>query len=782
MLERIARWNYRRRWWTLLIWIVALIGAIGLQGTAGGDYSTDFSLPGAESQKAFDLLEDRFPGVAGDTADIVFKAEGGVDDPEVTAAMEGLFGQIQEVDRVEGIDSPYSEQGASQISRDGTIAFATVHFRVIKNEAVPPETGAEIVDLAAEAEIDGLTIEPGGSVIQFSEFEEPGGAEGIGFLFAIVILLITFGSVLAMGLPIGTALFGIGIGLSLVMLFANFLSVPDFTPQLASMIGIGVGIDYALFIVTRYRQQLHHGLDPEQATMVAITTSGKAVLFAGTTVVISLLGILLMGFAFVEGLAIGGAATVAVTMIASVTLLPALLGFVGRNVDRWRLPLFHQDESKFEHGLAYRWSRVIQRRPWPAAIAGLALLVAMSIPLFSIRLGFADASSASTERSSRRAYDLLVEGFGPGFNGPLLLATEVDSPEDVAALESVGEELAQTDGIAAVAPAVVSPDENAAVMTAFPTTSPQDEATTELVDRLRSDVIPAASVDGANPIYVGGFTASIVDFSAANGDRLPILVSVVIGLSFILLVIVFRSLVVPLKAAIMNLLSISAAYGAVVAIFQWGWLKGLFGVETTAPIEAWVPMMLFTILFGLSMDYEIFLLSRIREEYVKTRDNKVAVANGLATTARVITAAAAIMVTLFLVFVFGFEERAIKLFGVGLAVAIFVDATIVRMVLVPATMELLGEANWWLPNGWVASCRRSRSRAKTRSSPTSWRRPGAFTSTRIGSGKPSNEGLADCQEGGATSTPFYLRCFLGGSRLARRVPSGRLPRHPQMSA
>jgi RND superfamily putative drug exporter len=701
MLERLARWTYRHRWWTLLIWIVALVAAITLQGTVGGSYSTDFSLPGAESQKAFDLLEERFPNVAGDTADIVFKAEGDVDDPAVRSAMEGLFQDIAKVDRVVAIDSPYSEQGQGQISRDGTIAFATVHFQVIENEAVPPEIGTEIVDLAAKAEIDGLTIEPGGSVIQFSEFEEPGGAEGIGFLFAIVILLITFGSVLAMGLPIASALFGIGIGLSLIMLFANFLSVPDFTPQLASMIGIGVGIDYALFIVTRYRQQLHHGLDPEQATMVAITTSGKAVLFAGTTVVISLLGILLMGFAFVEGLAIGGAATVAVTMIASVTLVPALLGFVGRNIDRWRLPWFHQDESKFEHGPAYRWSRVIQRRPWTAAIVGLAVLVVMSIPLFSIRLGFADASSASTERSSRRAYDLISEGFGPGFNGPLLLATEVDSPADVQSLESVGSALRESDGIAAVTPAQTSPGGDAAVMTAFPTTTPQDEATTDLVNRLRSDVIPAATGEDANPIYVGGFTASIVDFSAANAERLPILISVVIGLSFILLVIVFRSLVVPLKAAIMNLLSISAAYGAVIAIFQWGWLKGLFGVETTAPFEAWAPMMLFTILFGLSMDYEIFLLSRIREEYVKTRDNKVAVANGLATTARVITAAAAIMVTLVLVFVFGFEERAIKLFAVGLAVAIFVDATVVRMVLVPATMELLGDANWWLPK-WLA--------------------------------------------------------------------------------
>jgi RND superfamily putative drug exporter len=514
----------------------------------------------------------------------------------------------------------------------------------------------------------------------------------------MIILLIAFGSVLAMGLPIGVALFGIGIGLSLVMLFANFLSVPDFTPQLASMIGIGVGIDYALFIVTRYRQQIHSGLDPEHATIVAITTAGKAVLFAGTTVVISLLGILLMGFAFVEGIAIGGAATVAVTMIASVTLLPALLGFVGEKIDRWRIPLFTQDETKFEHSLAFRWSRVIQRRPWPAAIAGLVVLVVLSIPLFSIRLGFADASSGSTERSSRRAYDLLSQGFGPGFNGPLLFAADIQSPEDTSNLEALQQRLSEEPGIAAVSPPFPNEEGNAAIMTAFPSTAPQDRETHDLVRHIRADVLPD-TVNGTK-VYVGGLTASTVDFADANSDRLPILIGVVIALSFLLLVVVFRSILVPLKAAVMNLLSIGAAYGIVVAVFQWGWLRELIGVETSGPIEAWVPMMLFTILFGLSMDYEIFLLSRIREEYLETGENNTAVANGLATTARVITAAAAIMVTLFLVFVFGFEERSIKLFAIGLASAIFVDATIVRMVLVPATMELLGEANWWIPK-WL---------------------------------------------------------------------------------
>ena len=702
MLEHLARWSYRRRWIMLVLWIVFLIGALSLQGAAGGDYSADFSLPGADSQEAFDLLEERFPEFAGETADIVFRADQGVTDPEVQAGIEGLFAEIAEVDLVDTIESPYSEQGQGQVSPDGTIAFATVRFEPLDGETMPIEIGQEITALGddVEAEINGLTVEAGGSVVQFSEFQEPGGAEAIGILFAMVILLITFGSVLAMGLPIASALFGIGIGLSLVMLFANFLSVPEFTPQLASMIGIGVGIDYALFIVTRYRQQLHHGLDPEQATMVAITTSGKAVILAGSTVVISLLGILLMGFEFVEGLAVGGAATVAVTMIASVTLLPALLGFVGEKIDRWRLPIFHQDESKFEQSVAYRWSRVIQRFPWPAAIAGLAVLVLMSIPLFSIRLGFADASAGSTERSSRRAYDLVSDGFGPGFNGPLLLATEVESPEDVTELEDVGSVMTESGLVAAATPALPNEEGNAAVLIAYPLTPPQEQETTDLVAQIRSEVIPEVTGSDGSGIHVGGFTAAIVDFSEANADRLPVLLAVVIGLSFLLLVVVFRSIVVPLKAAIMNLLSIGAAYGAIVAIFQWGWFQEQVGIENAGPIEAWAPMMLFTILFGLSMDYEIFLLSRIREEYVRTGNNKLAVANGLATTARVITAAAAIMVTLFLVFVYGFDERAIKLFAVGLAVAIFVDATVVRMVLVPATMELLGDLNWWLPK-WL---------------------------------------------------------------------------------
>jgi putative drug exporter of the RND superfamily len=697
MLERLARWSYRRRWATLGIWLAALVVSGFLASTLGGEYSNDFSLPGAESQEAYDLLVERFPAFSGDTADIVFKAEQGVTTPAVRSAMEALFADLSELDHVVAVESPYSRQGARQIAPDGRIAFATVRFENLDQEPVPIDVIDALEARVEDAEQPGLTIEPGGSAVMFSEFEQPGGAESIGFLAAILILLITFGSLLAMALPIVMALFGIGIGIALVFLFANFLNVPDFTTQLASMIGIGVGIDYALFIVTRYRQHLHAGEDPEAANLAALVTSGRAVLFAGTTVVISLLGMLLMGFAFVEGAAVGSAATVLVTMLASVTLLPAVLGFAGHNIDRWRLPWFQRAGDGVRRSMWVRWSRVLQRRPLIPALVGLMVLLVLAVPVLDMRLGFADAGSGDTSRSSRRAYDLLSEGFGPGFNGPLLLAARLSGPEEVDRLGALVGRLNRTDGIAAASPPIVNEAGDAAVITAFPTTSPQDEATSALVQRLRERVIPQ-DVEGPR-VLVGGLTASVIDFSEVNGQRLPILIGVVIAVSFVLLVVVFRSILVPLKAAIMNLLSIGAAYGVIVAIFQWGWAKSLVGVETTAPIEAWAPMMLFTILFGLSMDYEIFLLSRIREEYVRTGDNALAVANGLAATARVITAAAAIMVTVFLSFVFGFDERSIKLFGMGLAVAIFVDATIVRMVLVPATMELLGDANWWFPKG-----------------------------------------------------------------------------------
>ena len=702
MLERLARWCYRHRWRTVFVWIGVLIASIALMNVAGGAYTSDFSLPGSETQEALDLLEEEFPARSGDSATIVFKADAGVADPTVRQTMEALFERAAELPHVVMVTSPYSEEGARQVSPDGQIAFADVQFDVGVGE-IPLGTIEALLDLGEEADSQTLQIEFGGGPIAQAQFEPPGGAETVGFLAAVVILLITFGSVLAMFLPLVTAGIGIGIGLSLILLLANFINVPNFTPQVASMIGIGVGIDYALFIVTRYRQHLHEGTDPEQSLVIALTTSGRAVVFAGIIVVVSFLGILLMGFPFIEGIAVGGALAVLVTMLASITLLPALIGFVGRNIDRLHIPRLRKVETTGRQSFWFRWSRIIQRRPWATGLAGLAVLITLTIPLFSIRLGLADAGNDPEELTTRRAYDLLSEGFGPGFNGPLILATELSDPADVAPLGAVVRAVHGTPGVAFVTSPITNDLTNptAAIVTVYPTTSPQDEATEELVRHLRDEVIPQAEAGTNLDVLVGGLTAGGIDFTILSGERLPLLIGAVIAVSFLLLLVVFRSVVVPVKAAVMNLLSIGAAYGVIVAVFQWGWLAGVVGIGKPGPFEAWAPIMLFTILFGLSMDYEIFLLSRIREDYVRTGDNSRSVANGVATTGRVITAAAAIMIAVFLSFVLGFDIRQIKLIGLGLAVAVFVDATLVRMVLVPSTMELLGNANWWLP-GWLA--------------------------------------------------------------------------------
>ena len=696
MLGRVARWCYTHRWRTLVVWIVALVAAGFLGSKLGGDYTSDFSLPGAESQKAFDLLKDKFPQRSGDTSQVVFKADAGV--ASVRPRMEALFAAIEKLRHVDSVTSPYSPQGARQVSPGGKIAFADIQFDVRAND-VPNAVADQITALGKRADGPGLQIEFGGQVIEQAEQQPPGQSTAAGLLAAIVILLIAFGSVLAMGLPIMTALFGIGIGTSLILLLANFIAVPDFTTEVAAMIGLGVGIDYSLFIVTRYRRGLFEGLDPEAAVIRSMATAGRAVLFAGIVVVISLLGALLMGLAFLQGIAIGGAAVVFTMMLAALTLLPAVLGFVGRNIEKLHIPFVGKKDTT-NAGFWFRWSRMVQGRPAITGLVGLVLVLALAAPLLSIRLGSADAGNEPTSLTTKRAYDLLSEGFGPGFNGPLLLAAEVRGPLDLAALQRLDQRLSGMNGVALVTPVVANPKGDAAVITVYPTTSPQDVATSDLVHRLRSDVIPAATASTETVVHVGGLTAIFTDFASTIGRRMPIMIAVVIALAFLLLMTVFRSVVVPLKAAVMNLLSIGAAYGVIVAVFQWGWGRSLFGVGETGPVESWIPMMMFVILFGLSMDYEIFLLSRIREEYLRTGDNRNAVAAGVATTGRLITAAALIMIAVFLSFVVGFDLRQIKEIGLGLAVAIFVDATLIRMVLVPSVMELLGTANWWLPK-WL---------------------------------------------------------------------------------
>jgi RND superfamily putative drug exporter len=743
VLKRLGQGAHDRRILVLVIWLLALFGLGAASGAAGSGFTSEFTLPDVESADGFDVLESQFGGLnAGQTGSIAFEAEQGVDDPAVVAAMSEYFTAIDAIDDVT-VRSPYSEEGAGQIARQGPrageVAYAVVEVPRDYSLEEALEVGEQMRELTPF--IDGVRIEIGGQI--FAEFEPP-KSEIIGLAFAIVILIVSFGSVLAMGLPIGTAIFGIGVGATLVTLLSQVVEMPDFTLTLGIMIGLGVGIDYALFIVTRFREERHHGRDNTEATGIAIDTAGRAVLFAGTTVVISLLGMLLMGVQFVNGLAIGAAVTVAVTMVASVTLLPALLGFAGDRVEvtRWRgiiaaglvalallgfglgfdvllvavpaavvvlvagffvAPLRRELPRRApkptEQTPAYRWSRFVQAHPWWMTIGGTAFLVVLALPVFGLRLGFSDEGNYAEDTSARQAYDLVAEGFGPGFNGPLLVVAELPEGTDPAVLGQVSAAMAADPAVAFASP----PQPNGATPTAalwqvIPTTAPQDEATYALVDRLRDEVLPGA-LDGTGvETYLTGQVAVAVDFSDYLSARLPLFFGAVLTLSFLLLMAVFRSVLVPLKAVVMNLISIGAAYGIAVAVFQWGWGGGLLGVEP-APIEPFVPMMLFAIVFGLSMDYEVFLLSRVKEEYDRDRDNARAVADGLAATARVITAAAAIMVVVFAAFMLE-DDRVIKLFGLGLATAIALDATVVRMLLVPATMELLGDRNWWLP-GWL---------------------------------------------------------------------------------
>jgi RND superfamily putative drug exporter len=740
MLERIARFCFRRRWTVLALWFAAII-AIGAGsaslGTAG---EAGFNLPDTESRQVLDLLQEAAPDRAGESAQVVFKAlEGSLTDPATRATIEAAIAEMAVVEDAPTVISPFSPEGARQITADGRIAYVDLRFEELNARAEMPASAAAIQVIAEDLRSEQLQVELGGDL--FVDFSPP-ESEIFGLVAAVFILLMAFGSVLAVGLPIGVALAGIATGVGVIGITSHLVEMPDFTLTLALMIGLGVGIDYALFIVTRYREALGEGEDPETATVTAISTAGRAVLFAGIIVIISLLGMLLMGVPFIRGLGIGAALAVLATMVASLTLLPALLGFVGRRIDyttwyavialvtfnvgllgfaithnpglllggliaaiaiavvgrffvpalRQQAPIRQPDDGA--DNLWHRWSRTVQRRPWLSFIAGVLVLGVLALPVLGLRLGNSDNGNLPEDQTARKAYDLMAEGFGPGFNGPLLLAMrtpEGTTPEQIAAAtEAIG----ATEGVASTSPGFSPPGSDVTIWQVIPDSGPQDEATTQLIDRLRADVLPTTDL----PILVGGTTAIFADFSDFLGSRLPVFMGAVLLLSFLLLMAVFRSVLVPLKAVLLNLLSIGAAYGVVVAVFQWGWFGSVLGIAP-GPIESFVPMMLFAIVFGLSMDYEVFLLSRMREEYLRTGDNSASVAEGLAVTARVITSAAAIMVCVFGSFLLE-DLRQIKLFGLGLAIAVFLDATIVRMLLVPATMELLGDRNWWLP-GWL---------------------------------------------------------------------------------
>jgi len=744
LLARIGRHSFTQPKRILGLWLVALVGVLALAGTIGASYDNTVEIPGSDTQAGFDILDEHFGGVgSGLTGSVVFRAPQGIDDPDVTARMQEFFDEVAEIDGVT-VSSPYEPGGERLISTlgdtAGAVAYAEINLAGDIDEIRGSEIGAEILELRPD--IGGVQIEVGGEALGAFELPE---SELIGVAFAIVILIVAFGSVLAMGLPIGVAIGGVGIGAGIIMLLSTVITVPDFAITIGAMIGLGVGIDYALFIVTRYRENLHAGSSPTAAAVAAIDTSGRAVLFAGSTVVISLLGMLIMNLAFITGMAIGAATTVLITMIASVTLLPAFLGLVGERIERTRVAglaaagliavallgvglaiqplligaplavlvligayamaplrreLVHRPPKPVRETLAYRWSRFVQAHPWPMALGVSAVLLIASIPVLSLRLGFSDESNFAEDTSTRQAYEILTDGFGAGVNGPLVLAAELDTPADIEALSVLAASLTATDGVAQV----VGPIPNdptaptAAILRVVPTTGPQDEATAALLATVRDDVVPSAIPAGGPEVMVTGTVAANADFSSYLATRMPLFFAAVLGLSFLLLMVVFRSLLVPLKAVIMNMLSIGAAYGLVIAVFQWGWGASLFGT-TAGPIEPFIPMMLFAIVFGLSMDYEVFLLSRVKEEFDRTGDAVNSVADGLASTAKVITAAAAIMVVVFGSFMLD-DQRVIQIFGLGLASAVLVDATLVRMLLVPATMELLGARNWWLP-AWL---------------------------------------------------------------------------------
>ena len=743
MIIRLARFCFRKRRIVLAVWLFVFVGIGAISQKAGENYHTEIKLPASDSKKGFDVLKESFgAGSSGFDAQIVFEAEQGVNDPAVKSAMTGLFERIAKNKGVV-INSPYGPQGAQQVSsvgpRAGKLAFAQVTMDESIDQQRMTAIGKQVRNGAPK--MKGLTVLAGGQA--FSDFKPP-ESELIGIAFAVIILIAAFGSVLAMGLPIGTAVFGISLGSGLVVLLSHIMQMPDFTSFIGVMIGLGVGIDYALFIITRYRENLADGMEHEDGVAEAMDTAGRAVLFAGVTVVISVLGMYAMGLAFIRGLATGAAVTVLAVLAATMTLLPALLGFAGKriNITRWRgvlaagalsvaffgfgikikalglagiavaavvlaagmvVPALKKELPRrkvkpLRETIWYRWSRVIQHRPWIAAILSLAVLITLALPVLSLRLGFSDEGNAPEKSQTREAYDLIAEGFGPGFSSPLVVVARISGAEDLATMGALQKAIAADSNVAFVSPPVPNNPEKptAVLLRLISKTAPQDIQTDNLVKRLRSTVVPRAVNGTSVTPYVAGNGAANLDFATYLGRRTPIFFAAVLGLSFLLLMLVFRSLLVPLKAVIMNLLSIGAAYGIVVAIFQWGWLKDIVGIGKGGPIEPFLPMMLFAIVFGLSMDYEVFLLSRMKEEFDRTGDNATAVADGLAMTARVITAAAAIMVVVFGSFLLE-EDRIVKLFGTGLAMAVLLDATIVRMVLVPATMELLGARNWWMP-------------------------------------------------------------------------------------
>jgi RND superfamily putative drug exporter len=695
----LARWCFRHRVVVLAIWLAALLLVFGLQRAFGNAYSDEFSLPGAESTQALDLIKAYLPEQSRDSGTIVWHAsQGTVRDAAVKARMESLLKEVATAPSVAAVASPYDQANAAQVSKDGKTAYATVTL-VGKSKAIPKADILHLIDLAQGASTAGLQVDIGGEAVDGATEVSLSSSAAIGLGAAALIILVAFGSFFGMLLPLITAGFALGLTLLGIDLLSHGVSINSVSPTMAVVVGLGVGIDYALFIVTRYRQGLKEGMGSEEAAVRALNTAGRAVLFAGATVCAALLGLLVLRVNLLNGLAYSTVFAVALTMAAAVTLLPALLGLMGvRVLSRRERRRFAMDGPREAHAHGF-WTRLggyVSRRPAILAISAGLVMVLLAVPFLSLRLGFSDPGNGASSSTTRRAYDLLSEGFGPGSNGPLLLVAQMSGSKDSAALQGLAKTLQSTSGVAAVEAYPYPEGSPLGVVQVIPTTSPQDERTSELISLLRHDVIPAAERGTSLNVLVGGSTAVADDFAGVITSKLPLFVVIIVSLGFLLLFVAFRSFVVPLTAALMNLLAAAASFGVVVAIFQWGWGAGLLGLGRPGPVEAFQPVLMLAVLFGLSMDYQVFLVSRMREEWVHTRDNRRAVIMGQAATGRIITAAAAIMICVFGAFVFG-GQRVVAQFGVGLATAVFLDAFVLRTILVPALMHVLGKSNWHLP-------------------------------------------------------------------------------------
>jgi putative drug exporter of the RND superfamily len=701
-MSALARWCYRHRPVVIGAWIAAFLGLVLMTQAVKTSYDNSLALSGTGSGSAQQLLLRSAPAQAGDSDQIVWRVrQGSVRDPAVEQRMSAMLARVSQVPEVASVASPYQPGGEIQISPDGRTAYATVNFTGDADDLAAAHVD-RVVTLAKAARQPGLAVELGGRAVANNEQSSTSIVSAVGLLAAALILLVAFGSLFAMALPIVTAVAGVGSGLMLLTPLSHLMSVSGLAPILGALIGLGVGVDYALFIVTRYRRAIESGMEPEESAVLALNTSGRAVLFAAGTVFIALLGLFTLGLSFLDGLAVAAAVTVVCTVFAAITLLPALFGVLGLRVlsrrQRFRLWSKGPDRGEGRRGLWARWSTTVRRYPAGLAVAGLAVMVVVSLPVLHLRLGFADSSNDPSSSTTYQAYGMLAEGFGPGFNGPLLLVAQPRSADDGAALDRLDSALAGVPGVAAVQVAPVT-EQGIAVTQVIPTTAPQDRATSDLTRRLRDSVIPRYTDGTTLRVYVGGETATFDDFAAVTGAKLPWLLLSIVGFSFVLLVFAFRSLLIPALTAAMNLLAAAASFGVLTAFFQWGWGTRLLGLGAPSPVDGYLPGLVLAILFGLSMDYQVFLVSRMAEEWSHSRDNGRAVLVGQTHTARVITAAAKIMIAVFIAFVF-LGQRDVAEFGIGLAAAVALDAFVLRTVLVPAVMHLCGRANWWLP-GWL---------------------------------------------------------------------------------